>query len=247
MEKPRHAIGTIDARTTTGVSSQPHGLLDQPARPNPHWIMSIIVSIVFFPVGLVALLFSFLSNDGFEKGNVVDARRYSRYARNCAIGLIALEAALFALVLVWFVLIAHTFIGGDHEINQSIPQTTSALTPSATITTTTPQARATTTSGGTSPGAPTYDDAGSEAAATAAAQAWYAQGTNACRTNPPGSPPPSTVVTVSASQVPVVWSQFTPDQGGSGQAGDAATAGPGSFTAAFQNGIWIFTPQFNFC
>ena len=89
MTKPRHAIGTIDARTTTRVSGQPNGILDQPTRPNPHWIMSIIVSIVFFPVGLVALLFSFLSNDGFEKGNVVDARRYSRYARNCAIGLVA--------------------------------------------------------------------------------------------------------------------------------------------------------------
>jgi hypothetical protein len=78
--------------------------------------MSIIVSIVFFPVGLVALLFSFLSNDGFEKGHVVDARRYSRLARNCAIGLIALEAVMFALVLVWFVVIAHTFIGNDQIV-----------------------------------------------------------------------------------------------------------------------------------
>jgi hypothetical protein len=135
MTKPRHAIGTIDAKTTTGVSNQPNGSLDQAVRPNPHWIMSIIVSIVFFPVGLVALVFSFLSNDGFEKGNVVDARRYSRYARNCAIGLIALEAAMFALLLVWFVVIAHTFIGNDHGINQSIPQPTSALSPSGAVTT----------------------------------------------------------------------------------------------------------------
>lgn len=135
MTKPRHAIGTIDARTTTRVSSQPNGILDQPARPNPHWIMSIIVGIVFFPVGLVALLFSFLSNDGFEKGNVADARRYSRYARNCAIGLIALEAALCALVLVWFAFIAHTFISNDHGINQSIPQTTSALSSPGAVTT----------------------------------------------------------------------------------------------------------------
>jgi hypothetical protein len=196
---------------------------------------------VFFPVGLVALVFSFLSNDGFEKGNVVDARRYSRYARNCAIGLIALEAMLCALVLVWFVVIA----GNYHEtpVCCALPP---VVVP-ATTTTTTPPATTTTTSGGTSPGAPTVDDAGSEAAATAAAQAWYAQGTNACIANPPGGPPPGTVVTIPASQIPVTWSQFTPDQGGSGQAGDAATGGPGSFTATFQNGTWMFMAQFNFC
>src|ERR1700733_10094170 len=84
------------------VTGQPH----EPARPNPHWILSIIVSIAFFPVGLVALLFSYLSNDRFEGDNVAEAKRYARYARNCSIGLIAVEAVIFALVVVWIVVVS---------------------------------------------------------------------------------------------------------------------------------------------
>jgi hypothetical protein len=120
----------------------------------------------------------------------------------------------------------------------ALPPTTSTSTtvtvPPTTVTTPSPA--------GTSPSGP-----GSQAAATAAAAQWYANGTNACIENPPGNPPPVTPVTIPASQIPVSWSQFTPDQGGSGEAGDAATGGPGSFTASFQNGNWSFTPEFNFC
>ena len=81
--------------------------------------MSSIVSIVFFPVGLVALLFSYLSNDRFEGGDYHEARRYSRYARNWSIGLIAIEAVLLAVFLAWFVFIAVNINHAASEINTS--------------------------------------------------------------------------------------------------------------------------------
>ena len=93
----------------------------------------------------------------------------------------------------------------------------------------------------------TANGPGSETAATAAAAQWYAQGTNSCAAHPPGQAPPVSPTTIPASSIPVTWSQFTPDQSGSGQAGDGATGGPGPFTATFQNGTWSFTPLFNFC
>ena len=104
--------------------------------------------------------------------------------------------------------------------------------------------------GAQAPTAPTGSSgsgSGSEAAASAAAAQWYAQGTILCAAHPPGQAPPASPTTIPASSIPVTWSQFTPGQGGSGQAGDSATAGPGQFTATYQNGTWSFTPLFNFC
>jgi hypothetical protein len=57
---------------------------------NPHWGLSICAAGLFFPAGLLAVLFSWLCSEAVAKGNELEAKRYSMYAKNSAIGLLIL-------------------------------------------------------------------------------------------------------------------------------------------------------------
>lgn len=46
---------------------------------HPHWLLSILVAIFFFPIGVVPLVFSFLCADAQNKQNEINAARYSSY------------------------------------------------------------------------------------------------------------------------------------------------------------------------
>ena len=85
-------------------------------------MLSIAVSLLFFPIGLTVLLFPFLSNDGYEKGNVADAKRYSRYARNSAIALVIFEAAILMLVAMWVAVVGFRMHAAFDNFNRAASQ-----------------------------------------------------------------------------------------------------------------------------
>jgi hypothetical protein len=85
---------------TSGNSAQTASGPSKGERPNPHWALSIVAGLLFFPVGLIALLFSYLSHDRNEKGEVIEAHRFSRYPRNSALTLFVLEGVAVVVVIV---------------------------------------------------------------------------------------------------------------------------------------------------
>jgi len=88
---------------------------------DPRWVLSIVVAVLFFPIGLLAVLFSYLCDDANKKGQLADAARYSHYAKMTAFILIGVIGAFIAIWLVIFVLFLGVFAASSHSISQSMP------------------------------------------------------------------------------------------------------------------------------
>jgi len=80
--------------------------------PNPHWGLTIPASIIFFPIGLVSLLFSILCSSAVTKGTYDDSERYSRYAKNAGSVLLIL-GVLWLIFGVFLVVDGHNWINGQ--------------------------------------------------------------------------------------------------------------------------------------
>lgn len=64
--------------------------MDTPSPINPHWVLSIIAGVLFFPTGTLAVLFSYLCAHDLALGNLESARRYSQYVLYTIYVLVAL-------------------------------------------------------------------------------------------------------------------------------------------------------------
>jgi hypothetical protein len=61
----------------------------------PHWGLSIVTSILVFPLGLLALLFSILCANATTAGNQESATKYSSYAKRTGVILLSLLVVAF--------------------------------------------------------------------------------------------------------------------------------------------------------
>lgn len=69
---------------------------------NPHWVLSIVVTILFFPIGLLALVFSYMSSNATSAEL---AAKYAKYAKTAGMALICVAVVLWVLIIVLFVVV----------------------------------------------------------------------------------------------------------------------------------------------
>jgi hypothetical protein len=69
------------------------------APASPHWVLSVVALILCFPVGLIALVYSIMSDSATASGNESLATKYSRYAKRLAVAAIAVAAFALGITL----------------------------------------------------------------------------------------------------------------------------------------------------
>jgi hypothetical protein len=88
--------------------------------PDPHWALSILATILVFPFGFIALVFSFVCVNCITAEKYDMAYMYSRYAKNTAITCLIVAAA-FAVVALLFIIAGVALL---HGVTSNIATTT---------------------------------------------------------------------------------------------------------------------------
>jgi hypothetical protein len=83
---------------------------------NPHWVLSVLSLLAFFPLGALSLVFSILCTNATTAGNHELAQKYSLYAKRSSVAFIVLAVLAF----VAFIALLFIGIGSITVVNNSL-------------------------------------------------------------------------------------------------------------------------------